>query len=572
MSDTLAPLPANTAEFSSRPWGAIAPYYDELAARPLTAATIDSWLADWTQLENLVSETYSRLRVAVTVDTTDVVAEEQYIRFLEEIRPRAAAAGQQLKQRLLAAGLEPDNFEIPLRNMRAEAELFREANLPLITAESKLASEYNKVIGGQTVEWEDEELTLTQLGAHFHTPDREVRERIWRLAAARRLADRETLNRLWVEMLAVRRRLAANSGLPDYRAYRWLDLLRFDYAPGDSQQFHQAIEDVVVPAASRVYERQAQRLNVASLRPWDLDADVFSLALPALRPFDDTAQLEQNVAAILHCVDSQLGQYFDVMREEALLDLPNRKGKAPGGYCTSFAVAQRPFIFMNAVGLHGDVKTLLHEAGHAFHVFEKRHLPYTQQHRVTSEFAEVASMAMELLAAPYLPVSKGGFYTEEAAIRARIQHLEKILLFWPYMAVVDAFQHWAYTVPEAAVNPDNCDAQWCALWQRFLPGIEWSGYEAVLATGWHRKQHIFRAPFYYVEYGMAQLGALQIWRNALADQPAAVADYRRALALGGTRPLPALYEAAGARFVFNHETVQEAVALIEETIAGWLGR
>jgi oligoendopeptidase F len=270
---------------------------------------------------------------------------------------------------------------------------------------------------------------------------------------------------------------------------------------------------------------------------------------------------------VLGRVDEELGEYFATMRREGLLDLDNRKGKAPGGYCTSFPAVQRPFIFMNAVGLAGDVRTLLHEAGHAFHVFESRPLPYHQQRSVPMEFAEVASMAMELLAAPYLHRGDGGFYDEADYARARVEHLEGILAFWPYMAVVDGFQHWAYANPEAGVDPAACDAAWDGLWARFMGAIDWSGLDAERVTGWHRKQHIFRAPFYYVEYGMAQLGAVQVWRNALADQAGALAAYRRALALGGTATLPELFAAAGARFAFDTATVQEAVDLIEQTIA-----
>jgi oligoendopeptidase F len=225
-----------------------------------------------------------------------------------------------------------------------------------------------------------------------------------------------------------------------------------------------------------------------------------------------------------------------------------------------------PFIFENAVGLHADVATLLHEGGHAFHVFEEAHLPYYQQLPVGMEFAEVASMAMELLASPYLPASEGGFYSEKDAARALIEHLEDAVLFWPYMAVVDAFQHWAYTNQADAAYPENCDHKWAELWQRYMIGVDWSGMDDLMVTGWQRKPHIFEVPFYYVEYGLASLGAFQVWRNALKDQKEAVAAYRRALALGGTVPLPKLYETAGARFAFDIGTVRDAVSLAEEMI------
>jgi oligoendopeptidase F len=276
-------------------------------------------------------------------------------------------------------------------------------------------------------------------------------------------------------------------------------------------------------------------------------------------------ELIEKSEKIFHDVDPQLGEYYTVMRRENLLDLDNRKGKAPGGYCTEFPIAQRPFIFMNAIGVRDDVLTMLHESGHAFHVFERNHLPYIHQVQVTMEFAEVASMSMELLAAPYLLKESGGFYTDQEAARDRAEHLERIILFWPFMAVVDAFQHWAHMHPEG-LDPAACDVKWAELQQRFMPGVDWSGLDEALMTGWHRKLHIHVAPFYYVEYGLAQLGAVQVWRNALHDQATSLANYRTALALGGTRSLPELYRAAGAKFAFDAQTLRAAVDLIETTI------
>jgi oligoendopeptidase F len=328
--------------------------------------------------------------------------------------------------------------------------------------------------------------------------------------------------------------------------------------------FQNAIEQVVVPAASRLYERRRKRLGYDTLRPWDLSVDPSGRA--PLKPYDSVSELEEKGSTIFHRVDPQLGGYYDTLRREGLLDLENRKGKGPGAYSTGFDSTKRPFVFMNAVAHYSDVRTLLHECGHAFHAFEAYKLPYYHQRATPMEFNEVASMAMELLAAPYLPESEGGFYSEADAARDRIQHLEKIVFFWPYMAVVDAFQHWIYENHVEASNPDNCDAKWAELWDRFMVGIDFNGLAPDKSNGWHRKRHIHRTPFYYVEYGLAQLGAVQVWKNALSDQAGAVAAYRRALALGGTVPLPDLYRAAGVKFAFDAATLGEAVDLIERTL------
>jgi oligoendopeptidase F len=559
-----ANLPKSPDELLAWDW----PQFDRLARdllqRPLNADSVDGWLQDWSDLGSALVELYNRLYLATSINTADAAAEQAYAHYIDHIFPHSMEADQALKQKLLDSQLEPAGFDMALRNLRAEAALFRAESLPLLAQEQKLSNEYDKITSAQTVTWDGRECTVIQLRPAFQDLDRGRREQAWRLKAGRQMADRGALNDLWVRFLKVRQQLAANAGQPDYRAYRWQQLLRFDYTPADCRGFNQAVEEVVVPAAQRAYERRRRRLGVAALRPWDLDVDMFGR--PPLRPYQAVDELKARTSAIFRQVDPQLGAYFDQMVREGLLDLDNRKHKAPGGYCTDFPMARKPFIFMNGVGLHDDVQTLLHEGGHAFHVYESRDIRLIMQLQVPMEFAEVASMGMELLASPYLEERLGGFYTRQDAARARAEHLESSLLFLPYMAVVDAFQHWAYEHPAAAAQPARCDAAWTELWGRFMPGVDWSGLEDILATGWQRKLHIFLVPFYYIEYGLAQLGAVQVWRNALRDQAGAVARYRQALALGGSVPLPQLYQTAGARLAFDAETMAEVVSLMEAKI------
>jgi oligoendopeptidase F len=559
-------LPNNVFEFLNWPWEQIEPFFLDLAARPLNPCDITAWLADWSHLSLLMQDAYQRLYVATTVNTADEDASRRYHAFLDDIYPRAQAADHALKVKLLSTGLQPAGFKMPLRNLRAEVDLYHEANLPLLGDELKYWVEYDQIIGAQTVEWEGAETTLLQLTPVYQNPDRQRRERAWRLAAKRQLADRQRINDLWVRLTDLRRQLAENAECPDYRAYRWQQLYRFDYTPEDCKQFHAAIEKVVVPAVQRFYEKRRRRLDLDNLRPWDLEVD--TLSRPRLKPYGELDELVEKTATIFQRVDPQLGEYFSLMRRENLLDLDNRIAKAPGGYCTEFNVTRRPFIFMNAVGMPDDINTLLHEGGHAFHVFEMAHLPYAQQLIVGMEFLEVASMSMELLGSAYLTQADGGFYTPQDAARARAEHLLAALRFWPYMAVVDGFQHWAYENHSTASNPVNCDAAWTDLWQRFMIGVDWSGLDEEMVTGWQRKLHIIQTPFYYIEYGLAQLGAIQIWRNSLRDPQGAVAAYRHALSLGGTVPLPQLYATAGARLAFDEDTLAEATELIVKTIEG----
>ncbi len=560
-------LPTTPEALIAWTWAGIEPHYKDLDSRPLTAEDVVEWLTDWTRLGEKIEEMYSRLSVATSIDTADKEADERMNKFLDGIFPNAMASEQKLKEKLLASKLEPEGFEIPLRNMRAEAELFRESNLPLLSEERKLAIEYDKIYGAQTVNWEGEEITLTRLAMNFQQPDRVKREKAWHAKAKRQLSDVEAINDLWVKFMDVRAKIAKNAGKPSFREYTWQQKLRFDYTPADCKSFADAIEKVVVPAATRVYRKRKQALGLDTLRPWDLVDGWYSRPTPAasaptLKPFATMEELKRGASAIFHKVDPVLGGHFDSMVADGLTDLDNRKNKAPGAYCTSYTSLRKPFIFVNAVGIHDDVMTTLHESGHAFHVFETAKVPYIQQLAVPMEFAEVASMGMELLASPYLTE----FYSESDMARARIEHLEGMLLFWPFMAVVDSFQQWVYENPKAGADPRLCDAKWGELWDRFIPGVDYSGLEQVKNTGWHRKLHIHQIPFYYVEYGLAQLGAVQIFGNARKDQAKAIAAYRQALSLGGMVTLPELFQAADAKFAFDAATLKTAVDLMENVV------
>jgi oligoendopeptidase F len=564
-------LPITSQEIIAWTWSAIEPYCKELENRPLSASSVDNWVADWSSVGERIQEMRARLSVATSVNTADKEAEARMNAFLDSIFPKVMDAEQKLKEKLLASKLEPKGFEIPLRNMRAEADLFRESNLPLLADQQKLAIEYDKIYGAQTVNWDGEEITLTRLALNFQQPDRARREKAWHLKADRQISDRKAINTLWQKFMDVRAKIAKNADKPSYREYIWVDYLRFDYDHEDCKSFAAAIEKVVVPAATRIYQKRKQNLGLDKLRPWDLVDGWFSRPtspanIPQLKPFASIDELKSKVSAIFHHVDPVLGGYFDRTVADGLTDLDNRKNKAPGAYCTSYTSIRKPFIFVNAVGTHEDVITTLHESGHSFHIYETASLPYVHQLAVPMEFAEVASMGMELLASPYLTKANGGFYTEAEAARARVEHLEGMILFWPFMAVVDSFQQWVYENPKAGADPAACDKKWGELWDRFIPGVDYSGLDEIKITGWHRKLHIHQVPFYYVEYGLAQLGAVQIFGNARSDQAGAVAAYRKALSLGGKVTLPELFSAARAKFAFDVPTVRKAVDLMENVV------
>ena len=559
-------LPTDAASILALTWSDYEPYFRELEAHELNEETIETWLNAWSTLAATADEHYWRLYIATTVNTADKEVEEQFNKYIEEIQPAAKTAEQKLKDKLLASKLSPKGFETALHMMQAEAEIFTEKNLTLLADEQKLGTEYNKIIGSLTVPWEGEERTLTQMFPLLYEMDRSIRQRAWEAAQAQLLNVRQNINDLWEMFMPVRLKIAENAGLPDYRAYMWKQKFRFDYSPEDCKSFHAAIEESVVPAARRVYERRRQRLGVDTLRPWDINVD--PLGTTPIRPYESIDEFKSKSRAIFEQVDPKFGQYFQIMMDEDLLDLESRRNKAPGGYSLGLHIAHRPFVFINNTNTPWDVQTMLHEGGHAFHEFERAHVHFYQRGEIylPAEFAEVASMSMELLASPYKTKEYGGFYTDREAARAMIELLEISITFWPYMALVDAFQHWIYENPADGSNASKCEAKWGQLWDRFITGIDYSSLEDAKKTYWHRQGHIFGSPFYYVEYGLAQLGAVQVWANARKDQRKAVADYRKALALGATVPLPQLFAAAGAKFAFDAGTLKEAVNLMEEVI------
>ena len=564
---TIINLHPETSALMAWGWSNFEPIYNDLEKEKITASNIEDWLKNWTAIFDLADELYNRLYVATSVNTADKETTLLFNNYMENTYPKWKSAEQKLKEKLLASGLSVPGFELALRNMRADADLFREENLPLQVEEEKLSKEHDKVLGAQSVDWQGKERTVLEMEGVIRDPDREIRKAAWEKLANRQLADRQEINTQWKAFFTLRKQIAKNAGKSDFRAYRWQQLNRFDYTPQDCYAFHQAIEEAVVPAVNRLAERRKKALELKDLRYFDLYVDLSGK--PSLNPFSDVKDLTKKASAIFHKVNPVFGDYFDSMDREGLLDLGNRKNKATGGYCTAFSYSKKPFIFANAVGTHQDVLTLMHEGGHSFHAFETFHLPYHQQRsesNVPMEFAEVASMAMEYLTFPYLEQKSGGYYSTADAARARVDHLELNLRFWPYMAIMDAFQHWAYTNPTEGIDPDQCDAKWAELEKRFRPYIDWSGYEDVMMTGWQRKDHIHTVPFYYVEYGLAMLGATQVWMNALKDQGKAVEQYRSALMLGGTATLPELFKVAGARLSFDAATLREAADLMEKTI------
>jgi oligoendopeptidase F len=536
---------------------------EERLANCRTVAELEAWILDAAELSAAVHEEGSKRYVAMTCFTEDKEAEKAHLHFVEEIRPRLQTRGFKMLELLLAhplcAQLPQPRYAVYNRDNRLYVELFRPENIPLKTEETKVGLRYQKLTGSLTVEFQGEEKTLVQMERYLEDPDRKLRQEAWEQVAQRRLQERETFEDLFDEALKIREKIAANAGFPNYLGYAFRARGRFDYGPEECLRFHEAIESEVVPFLRELQAERRQKLQVPELRPWDLAVDPANR--PPLSPFAHVDELEAKTQQIFDQLDPELAAGFQEMRKLKLLDLANRKGKAPGGYQGILPEARLPFIFMNAIGVQKDVRTLLHEAGHAFHTLATRQEDLYAYRHAPIEFCEVAAMTMELFGNTYLKT----FYNEADADRARREHLEGIVSLLSWIATVDAFQHWIYT------NSGHCREErqeaWTRLMKRFEGDVDWQGYEEVRKNLWHRQLHIFLLPFYYVEYGIAQLGALQIWANAKNDPAGSLQAYRSALSLGGSRPLPELFAAAGCRFDFSRETVKPLVKLLRKELA-----
>lgn len=547
-------------------WNQVAPLFDQLEKSAGTCKTVtdfENWLLAGGELAAALDEEASKRYIAMTCHTDNGEAEKAYLHFVEriepQIKPRQFALEKIFLDHPLRLKLPRSRYAVFDRNTKLQVELYRPENVPLETEEAKLGQQYQKLSGSLTVQFLGEERTLVQMGRYLVEPDRALRQEAWELMAQRRLQEAEKFEDIFEQMLKLREQIAANAAFPNYLEFAFRARGRFDYGPDDCVKFHQAIEKEVMPALRERHARRRRQMQLPALRPWDLAVD--PLNRPPLQPFEEVGQMVANTQEIFNRLDGDFAKGFQQMQELQLLDLANRKGKAPGGYQSTLAESRLPFIFMNAVGLHRDVETMLHEAGHAFHALATRAEDFYPYRSAPIEFCEVASMGMELLGNEFLEV----FYAPPEANRARRDHLQGIIEILPWIAIVDAFQHWIYSHP-GQTRQDRAQA-WLALLDRFGGDLDWSGQENVRAHLWHRQLHIFLHPFYYVEYGIAQLGALQVWANFKRNKAQALRQYRKGLALGGSRPLPRLFAAAGCQFDFTAKTVKPLVALVRSELA-----
>jgi oligoendopeptidase F len=543
---------------------ALEPLFDELAGRPLqTAAQLERWLRDESELQSRIDAEQARRYVRMTRDTANPAAKDAYLAMEQATMPRAKRRADALDKKFLSSAaldeLDRREFEVLIRRRRTQSSLFREENTELQREEAELQTRQQTLMGEITVAFDGRSHTLQQLGPYYEDQDRSVRERAFRAALAARRKRWPALEDIYDRLVALRTTVARNAGFTTYTPFRFQELGRYDYTEATCREFHDAIAEHVVPAVRELDRARAQKLGLSRLRPWDLEVDTDGL--PPLRPFATEQELVTLCRRILSAIDPGFASDLDELVRKDLLDLMSRKGKAPGGYQYQLEDERVPFIFANSVGVHQDVQTLLHECGHAFHSLLCRHHDLLSFRDYPIEMAETASMSMELLGLEQL----GTVYDAPDARRASRRHLENVLRTLTWIASIDAFQHQVYGSPR--YSRDERRTAWLDIRRRFGGDVDWSGLEDALAMQWIAQTHLFNHALYYIEYGIAQVGALQVWRNYRRDPTRAIAAYRRALALGGKRPLPELFEAAGVQFDLSPEMLRGLVADVMQRIA-----
>ena len=532
------------------------PYFQDLQDRSISsAAGLQQWLADLSELDAVISEDASWRQIRMTTDTTNSAYEEAFTYFVTEIEPPMKPYSNALNRRLAESpylnDLDKAQYFPYLRNIENSIALYREENIPIQSELSVLAQQYGVISSKMTIEYEGREYTLQQAARFLQNPDRAVREEVFRKIVARRSEDVDTLNNLFDELVKRRQQVAHNAGFANYRDYKFRELGRFDYTPEDCFRFQEAVREHIVPLQALLIEQRRKRLGIDKMRPWDGDAE--PAGTQPLHPFKDGSELSAKAETVFSELNPFFGQCLDTMKEMNRLDLDSRIGKAPGGYNCPLAETGVPFIFMNAAGTMSDVITMMHEGGHAVHSFLSHPLKLSAFKEYPMEIAELASMSMELFTMEHWDV----FFPDEAELkRAKIEELERIITVLPWIATIDKFQHWIYTNEGHTVA--ERDAAWMDILKEFSTGlVDWSGFETYRANFWQKQLHLYEVPFYYIEYGIAQLGAIAMWRQYRANKEGALSNYMKALSLGYTKTLKELYDTAGIRFDFSPAYVAE---------------
>ncbi len=543
-------------------WNSIASFFEDLVERPLTSQReLEKWLIDMSELEAVISEDVSWRHIRMTCNTEDKKLQENFTYFMMEIQPKIQPYADKLNRKLidspLTSLLDKQKYFTYLRSVKKSIDLFREENIPIQSELSVLGQQYGAISGKMTVTVKDQEYTLQQAMKFLENHDRELREEVYRKVQERRLQDKEKLNTLFTELVKRRDQIARNAGFKNFRDYKFVEMGRFDYTKEDCFQFHDSVKQYVLPLVEIINQFKQHELGLETLRPWDVDAEPANQE--PLNPFKTGNELLEKTEKCFAELRPFFADCLKTMKKMDRFDLESRIGKAPGGYNCPLAETGAPFIFMNAAGQMHDVTTMVHEGGHAVHSFLSHHLELSAFKEYPMEIAEVASMAMELFSMEYWQIF---FEKPEDLRRAKIQQLERVITIFPWIATIDKFQHWVYENPNHTIEErtDN----WFRIYNEFSSKtINWDGLDQYQKNIWQKQLHLFEVPFYYIEYGIAQLGAIGLWMQFKKSKNLALDHYIAALSLGGTKTLPELYETAGLKFDFSGPYIKELMNFVE---------
>lgn len=552
-------------DFSLTDWEQLEPFFQNLLDRLiLSSEDLEQWLKDSSELEAVVSEDACWRQIRMTCDTENKKLEDAFTFFVMQIQPFIQPYADKLNKKLMestfTAALDHKKYFTYLRSVKKSIELFREKNIPLQSELSVLAQQYGVISGKMTIEVAEKEYTLQQASKFLENHNRELRKEVYFKIQARRLNDKDALNEMFSELIQKRHQVALNAGFQNYRDYKFVEMGRFDYTKEDCFQFHEAVKQHVIPLVDLIYQNKRQKLNLDTLHPWDIEAEAEGVT--PLNPFQNSDELIEKSIACFQQLRPFFGDCLKKMKTIGHLDLESRKGKAPGGYNCPLAESGAPFIFMNAAGQMHDVTTMVHEGGHAIHSFLAHPLELSSFKEYPMEIAEVASMSMELFSMDYWNT----FFTDDEQLqRAKEHQLERVITIFPWIAIIDKFQHWVYENPTHTIVERG--DKWMEILKEFSSSaIDWSGLDEIRRYSWQRQLHLFEVPFYYIEYGIAQLGAIGMWKQFKENKENALDNYTNALSLGGTRTLPELYEAAGLKFDLSAQHIESLMLFVQKEL------
>ncbi len=548
-------------DFNVTTWEALEPYLKELAERPLgSKEELEKWLADISEMEAVVSEDACWRQVRMTCDTTNAEWRDAFNFFYTDIQPHIQPYSDLLNKKLVNCAytneLDHDKYFTYLRTVKKNIDLFREENIPIFSELSVMQQQYGAIAGKMTIEVDGKEYTLQQASKFLESHDRSLRESVYRKISERRLQDKDALNDLFTQLIHKRHQVALNAGFANYRDYIFVDKGRFDYTKEDCFDFHEGVKKYVVPLVNIINKKKKEKLKLDTLKPWDTEAEPEGVA--PLTPFKDGKELLEKSITCFNRLRPFFAGCLQKMDELKHLDLDSRKGKAPGGYNMPLSESGAPFIFMNAAGQMHDVTTMVHEGGHAIHSFLSHPLELSAFKEYPIEMAEVASMSMELFSMDYWD---SFFSNPDDLLRAKEHQLERVISVMPWIATIDKFQHWIYENPFHSVEERT--TKWMEILTEFSSiEIDFNGLENFRQSAWQRQLHLFEVPFYYIEYGIAQLGSIGMWKQFKENKENALDNYMKALSLGGTKTLPELYKTAGLQFNFSPSYIKELMEFV----------